>query len=174
MANVLRESMMLFVMGHEYGHIIEGHLSDSHVTCVNENDRAQKVLQNWRREFDADAKGLELMAAAMNTEGYDIANSYWGADFFFSCMDVVEQSISILRIGEVNKYSSASDSHPTAWMRREKLRGVVTSSLPPDLARAPIQLGMILEQIITTLWMRTTPILHQCYEVGKNLSPIWG
>jgi hypothetical protein len=169
----LRRSMVLFVLGHEYGHIIDGHFSRLRVSSVDaEDNRRQIVLQNWRREFEADVKGLDLMATAMQTDGVDITLSYSGADFFFSCLEIVEQGIAILRTGKIIKYA-ASDSHPTAWMRREKLRKAVNNSLPPEVASAAIQLGTIVEQIMAALWTLTIPILQERYKAGERPSNIW-
>jgi hypothetical protein len=175
LAAILRDSMELFIMAHEYGHIIKGHLSSAEAAPIDlGGQKGDEVIRNWRQEIEADAQGLELMIYAMGKRGLDLALSYWGADFFFSCIEIVEHGISIVRTGEEGEGGAGSDSHPPVGLRREMLREVLKNSIPEDRATGPIQLGAVLEQIVASLWEHTKPLLRRYHESGQKLSPIWG
>jgi hypothetical protein len=81
LAEVLRNSMELFVMGHEYGHIILGHLSQAESTESTPSG-AEEIRYSWTQEYAADFVGANLMLRAMLRDEYDAPLSYWGADFF--------------------------------------------------------------------------------------------
>lgn len=177
----------LFVMGHEYGHITRGHLSTGRIgTVTMGEEEVQKINYDWSQEFEADHRGLELMAQANQTRrGTDLALSFWGADFLFSCMEVIERGLSILHTGKEERLPEVKDekdlielmknypSHPPTPMRRAKLRMDLIRSLPGDPSEGAIELGMTIEKIVEVLWERTRPILHQCYKSGRRPAPLW-
>jgi hypothetical protein len=175
LAAILRQSMELFIMAHEYAHIISGHLSESKTAPIDVGGQhGDEVIRSWQQELEADAQGLELMVRAMQKRNHDLALSYWGADLFFSCIEVVEQGISIMRTGRESEEGQLTDSHPPVQLRREMLRELLKRSLPEEHAQAPIQLGMVLEQLIASLWSATKPLLGEYQRAGGKLSPIWG
>lgn len=172
LTNILRNSMELFVIGHEYGHVIGGHFSTGQKTSAFLiGNEVNEIIYSWQQEFEADAWGLQLMLHAMMKKGHDLSLSFWGADFFFSCIDVVERSTSIIRTGELK--NQPLGSHPPAKARREALRKVLKRSLSEDQTKGPIDLGMKLERIMEELFNRTRPILRRCYDNKQKLSPIW-
>lgn len=178
----------LFVMGHEYGHIIRGHSGtdqDSAPPTQNDKDESGKdeseekaqlvahVTRKWQQEFEADVQGLELMRHATAKQDYSLALSYWGAEFFLICNQIVENSISVMRTGEESDPVQASDTHPPAWVRRDRLRQVLQNSYPHDEIQVPIQLVEHLERIGEALWAQTKPALQKLRAAGQTLSPVW-
>ena len=172
LAGYLRDSMELFVLGHEYGHIIKRHFSTGQKTSFFlGGEEVNEIVYNWQQELEADALGMQLMLHAMLKRGMDLSLSFWGADFFFSCIDIVERGISIIRTGEED--DRPLTSHPPPEVRRDALRKVLRNSLSEDLVEGPIKLGMTLEKIMESLWKRTQPTLRQYYENNQKLAPIW-
>jgi hypothetical protein len=172
LAGYLRHSMELFVLGHEYGHIIGKHFStDQKTSFFLGGAEVNEIVYNWQQELEADALGTQLMLKAMLKRGMDLSLSFWGADFFFSCIEIVERGISIIRTGEEN--DRPLTSHPPPEVRRDALRKVLKNSLSEDLVDGPIKLGMTLEEIIESLWEKTRPTLRQYYENNQKLAPIW-
>jgi len=172
MAEILIDSMELFVMGHEYGHIINNHFLDKKtITSSLGNENVNEIILDWKQELEADAIGIKLMIHAMQKNGMDLALSYWGADFFFSCHEIIERSISILHTGK--EENIIIDSHPPVHLRRQNLRNILTSSLPEDVSKGIIKFVITTEQILEILWEKTCPLIHKSYEENKQLAPIW-
>jgi hypothetical protein len=57
-ATVLRRAQQLFVLGHEYGHLMAGHLEDARYRIGSEEVDA--ASRRWDQEFDADLVGIAL------------------------------------------------------------------------------------------------------------------
>jgi hypothetical protein len=82
----LTHSMELFVLGHEYGHLVHGHLDGSRVEVAaalpNAID-AKPIEYSWEQEYEADDVGLVLCIATMNERLNSApATSHWGQTSF--------------------------------------------------------------------------------------------
>lgn len=130
-----------------------------------------EIILYWKQEFEADAIGTRLMIHAMQKSGMDLSMSYWGADFFFSCHEIIERSISILHTGKEENINIGS--HPPIHLRRKNLRDILTSSLPEDVSKGLIKFVLTTEQILEILWEKTRPLIHKSYEENNQLAPIW-
>ena len=184
LAGELTESMELFVMGHEYAHILSRHLSKVRKPFIKEwvfskegitkvdAPGDSEIIYNISQEFEADAKGVQLMLRARVIEqGAKPTISYLGAELLFSCIDIVERGISIVRTGEEN--ARPFSSHPLPKDRREELRRGLKNSLPEEEAECPLEMGRLLNQFLEGLFERTRPTLRQYYENNQKLAPIW-
>lgn len=171
-SSLLREAMELFVVGHEYGHLLCGHLeSEGTKRAMLGNEAADEVATNWHEEFEADIRGLELMIAAMQNKGMDLSLSFWGADFFFGCIDSIERAVSILQTGAVA--TQLSTTHPPTAMRREMLYTVLTNAVPEGAAEGPLSLARTVQSILDRLWDSCEPYLLHAHASGVELAPAW-
>ena len=171
-SSMLRDSMELFVLCHEYGHWVSGHLKlDNTQKAMIANEDTNELVTSWQEEFEADIKGLEIMLEVMRGEGFDLALSYWGVEFFFGCIDVVERAISIIETGSVDVQISAT--HPPTEIRREMLRSVLKRSIPEEYAVAPLQLAGLVQLILDHLWHICEPVLQKAHRDGVMLAPAW-
>lgn len=169
---LLRESTELFVVGHEYGHFLSGHLSQDATQKAKLGEEAtDEIMTNWNQEFEADVRGLELMLAAMGQKGYDLSLSFWGADFFFGCIDTIERAVSIIQTGVVSPQHSTT--HPPTLMRRQLLHQVLQNSVPEEHRQGPIQLAGIVQSVLERMWSACEPILQRAHERGVELAPAW-
>ncbi len=170
-------------MGHEYAHILSGHLSKNQKSMSLPGiQNFQEKVYDWEQKLEADRLGMELMLQAMLKHVDDLALRFWGVDFFFSCLEIVERGISVLRTGNENNIRVGS--HPPPQMRREFLRTSLRNAVPQEgpalkkrfqeLADQSIQMGMYLEEeILGTLWKVTLPTLRQLYEKGQRPATKW-
>ncbi|MBS1721920.1 MAG: hypothetical protein JSS66_02815 [Armatimonadetes bacterium] len=168
----VRDAMELFIVGHEYAHFILGHLesnTDDGGQFGDVGPEERELLLNWQAEFMADARGLEFMLDAMLHRGYDLALSYWGADYFFSCISIVERAVSIIRTGEVS--TMVSSTHPPSEMRRESLRQIMKNSVPPETYGPPLELADGLCLILDKLWEKCVPGLQSLHKRGTPVAP---
>ncbi|MFF9806049.1 hypothetical protein ACF1G5_13105 [Streptomyces coeruleorubidus] len=170
MAQILYNSMELFVMGHEYGHIIAGHLDgiDRSAAALGSKE-VQIVARNWKQEHEADALGMRLAITAKQEEGFDIPMSFWGADFFFTCAEVVEKGLSVIETGQEGNVQMGS--HPPPNRRRKVIRAILRQE--SDSAAAAIQLADILDSITKYLWESTKPLLMKLHERHISVSQNW-
>ncbi|MEU3890616.1 hypothetical protein [Streptomyces sp. NPDC029041] len=170
MAQILYNSMELFVMGHEYGHIIAGHLGgiDRYAAALGSKE-FQIVTRNWKQEHEADALGMRLAITANQEEGLDIPMSFWGADFFFNCAEVVEKGLSVIETGQEGNVKMGS--HPPPNRRRKVIRAILRQE--SNSATAAIQLADIMDSITRYLWESTKPLLVKLHKRHLGVSQIW-
>jgi hypothetical protein len=173
LAGDLLHAMELFVMGHEYGHVLAGHLPNKSTIIQGLADRPRELLANiWGQELQADTIGLDLvfMASALRGTNGELGKAFAGADLFFSIIDIVERSIGILRTGDENQ--RPIPSHPPIVNRREHLRNYARERLSGYIYDVT-KLGGVVERIVEILWKETVPVLTRYYKEGRQPSPIW-
>ncbi|MBA4065487.1 MAG: hypothetical protein C0501_17585 [Isosphaera sp.] len=172
LATTITTGMELFVVGHEYGHIIAGHVArGKRVAAMVGTVSCEEIVREWDDEFVADMRGLELSVRAMQNQGYDLSLSYAGADFCFSCLEVLGNGVSVLLTGEEGKLPPGS--HPPPALRREVLREWVRRAVPGEHAEGPLQLGKAFEEVVRELWDRTKPLLVRAHEQKVPLANLW-
>jgi hypothetical protein len=177
LADRLRTSLELFIVGHEYSHIILGHVQESK-TMVNKAKRIEfnEIIFNWDQEFSADVLGLRLMLGCMLKEGSINLPSFVGADLFFGSLDVIEKSISILKTGSVT--NTIHRTHPPTLLRREILRKSINEIFGNSkdgikMAKGVLMYAETLEYILNLLWDSITPFLYSAYKKGYKLDSRW-
>jgi len=158
--NHLRLAMEVFIVGHEYAHILLGH--------VDENDSRQNLLMqdvenvlfSWNQESNADELGLPLMLEGLKNIGYqnDFV-SYCGAEAFFSAFEVIERAKCLIQSREEKWYwKNCSENgkvgdHPPSEKRRTDLRMQMTKIY----GEISIETSQIIESMIKTLWEKIKP-----------------
>jgi hypothetical protein len=167
-AKHLSDSMQLFIMGHEYAHIMLGHLNSRKVKAPLGGLEIDKIERDWKQEFDADGWGLVLMLHAMQAKGMDLALSYWGADFFFSCYEIIERGLSLLSTGSESQ--QLDSSHPPASERRKLLREGIAQL--PDAALA-LELAIKLQVLVEAIWKGVSGVLQAEYGCGQRPASRW-
>ncbi|WP_440955046.1 hypothetical protein ACSAZK_16050 [Methanosarcina sp. Mfa9] len=177
LASLLRKSLELFAVGHEYSHIILGHMQKSRMMMHDvESLEVNEIIFDWENEIQADMLGLKLMLSCMMKNGFDLALSYAGADLFFGFLNIIEKSVSILRTGSAKniKYST----HPPTLRRREILRlylNVIVddSEDGKEAIKSALSLAELFEHILKLHWDNIAPLLYNSYEDGKKLDRRW-
>lgn len=170
LSNSLLHSMQLFILGHEYGHIVCKHLESSKISgSFLGEEEVKEIIHSHTEELEADIVGFMLMLGAMERRGFDQALSFWGADLFFSCLDIVERGRCILKNGSEEPYwknlsnYEPTGSHPPTVFRRENLR----EWMEKRYGEHSIEPGKAIENIIENLWSSTIPSLLQYYNKGN-------
>ena len=117
-ASLLRDSFELFVVGHEYSHLLLGHLKEDHDASsekhyVQLNDeKIELIFTNWSQEINADILAAHLAIIAQN--GYDFSSAYVGVDYCLIALIILERLETHLKGKKIIPIS-----HPTAEIRRE-------------------------------------------------------
>src|SRR4051812_7837907 len=87
-ASWLTQASELFILGHEYGHVICGHGTNKRmISSEIANENVKEVRFSWEQEFEADSVGLMLAMEYYGRIG-NFAIGYTGAEMFFSFSDI--------------------------------------------------------------------------------------
>ena len=130
-ARLLR-SLELFVLGHEYGHVITSHTDD-----LGPNpSKDPSIRRNWDTEYGSDRVGLGLLYGVMG----DLTLTFWGAVQFFVCMEVFDRCRSILTKGSFDP-KATSPIHPPHLARVSSCRTVLREDRPAAETETAIQLA---------------------------------
>jgi hypothetical protein len=154
----LTESMELFILGHEYSHILLGHLSQS-TTSATALPYAQidEIRYRWTQEYEADGGGLALMLKVLATEqqqNLNIPNSLCGAELFFSCTEIMDEA----RKRFYHETEQEGTSHPPPRRRRDMLRAIMVKRF----GNQSLQCSLYAEKSLNFLWNQikdTLPLL---------------
>lgn len=174
LADLLRDSMETFIIGHEMGHVTLGHLDGKRaLRAVAPDLQAEAIEESWQEEFEADFIGMHLMIRSLNRDRkVDVALSYWGADLFFGCVHVVENAVSILTSGET--VTSASETHPPPKMRQMALRQLLLETVqPPSAGEDAAQLANIVDGVVDRFWHSCEPLLRRMHADGIRPALWW-
>jgi hypothetical protein len=119
-AREMQESMELFLMGHEYGHIMAGHFDPLYREKIS-----TRYNPDWAMEFEADNIGLGLMLdSRTNPYHEDLKLSLCAVEIILHCEGLITS--------EKNKLYKKlrlpkDDSHPPAEMRIALLKQFISN-----------------------------------------------
>jgi hypothetical protein len=163
-----------FILGHEYSHIILKHLTRAKRMPTDfGGELAEEIQRNWQDEYDADQVGVSIMGSVMRDTHVDLDLSYWGAEFFFVAMEILDKCISLLATG-AEAGDEVSPSHPPFAERRSNLRKVIRDAVSDtgEVDRA-VTLAQNVGMILTLLWEKTKAKVALDYTRGIRPSPLW-
>jgi hypothetical protein len=175
-AGMIRESMELFVMGHEYAHVAQRNAaasgSESLLWDVRDaTDRENPVMRSHLKEIDADTYGVWI-AAMITMSNRDTSLAYMGADAYFSGADMMGRALSVLRQGRADDMNTAT--HPSPRCRRELLRRSFSKFPASEQAKADaIDDARKLELIAELLWGHAYRTLKDLHRRGTLPAPWW-
>jgi hypothetical protein len=152
LSSVIRDSAEFFVVAHEYSHLILDH---SAIETLRQRNllgqvHIDEIVRNWKDELAADNLALQMTLAFGQRHGYDLALSYVGIDFLFSCMEIVEQASGL----------EPSVTHPPAGDRREHLREWLLHNLEAQ-SKGALELAKTTQRLIAELWARNKPLFER-------------
>lgn len=147
----LLNSLELFVVGHEYGHIYSGHLNENNlIKRVIDKKEIEKINLNWQMEFEADNIGLTLLLHSLDNDSF-FPFSYLGAELFFTFLDITERANNLHDTGKEHR-SNGCDTHPPTFERRDRIRKALKNSFPQDHLETYEYASKFLEDVLETLW----------------------
>jgi hypothetical protein len=169
---ILLQSAELFVLGHEYGHIIKGHFDQQGLQTPSVGSAPiAEILLSWAQEFEADVTGASLAVTAMKRRDYELAFGYSGADFFCTAADIVMRALGVLQRGTED--APESETHPPWLDRRTTLRRALELGVGAANARIPLYVATTVDHILTTLWAAARPDVVALRDTGAKTSAIW-
>jgi hypothetical protein len=177
LANLWREAGELFVLGHEYGHIVGRHFEqlkpgDQQPLGPTE---VEPLPLDWRMEFEADQYGTVLALSAMSAQRkINPTLSFAAIGLVFSVMQVVEKALGVMT-GDAVPPHTKRDSHPPFADRL----GVLVASLKrllrddDETYAGAVELASTVDSVVAVLWETVEPAFHRLRQDGYTPAPIW-
>lgn len=171
-----RDAAELFVLGHEYGHLIAGHLDNP----VDADDVMRlephgiDVPASWFREFEADCLGLQLGMASLNSQSIDPYGAYVGAHLLFEGVVLVDRALSTAMSGTAGHHP-ASSSHPPARLRQVMIRNQLPLLWDNQVERIDrvISIAADISDLTEYLWRQIQPVFAREYALGHEPASVW-
>jgi hypothetical protein len=170
----LLDAMELFVVGHEYGHVLLGHLTETNAQrrMLPADVPVDEIEYSWLQEHAADRIGMMLSIKAMGEKhGVDLSIGACGAALFLGSMDVMDRAVSLLRHGDHTLQRLSS--HPPSCDRLAVLRAVLTDELGAEAAAGPIMFGERIGFVMERFWAAARPLLEELRSRGQGPAAIW-
>jgi len=147
----LLNSLELFIVGHEYGHIYGGHLDKAiRIKSMIGDDEFSKLKPDWQMEYEADFHGVNLLVNSDESRNL-LPFSILGPELFFTFLDITERANALIYEGKEVR-SSGDDEHPPTYNRRNSIRDMLNKGLPKDELEAYQIGGQFLENVLEVLW----------------------
>lgn len=166
--------MLLFVLGHEYAHVVLGHLPQADRQSGLLPHDTPALVYSWSHELDADMIGIRLAADAAAQDGVAFATVLRGADLLFSAMDIMDRAVALLRSGD--ELAARLGSHPPGTLRRDSLRRMVRqvkASGARGVIGTAIKAAEQQQQDLDDLWIAARPVLTREHLAGTRVHPRW-
>jgi hypothetical protein len=170
LAEAMRDRAALFVVAHEYGHIVNGDLRQQ------PSDSAP-----WRAEIDADLTGWSLTSAVLEMERVPPASRIAGANLFFLGLMLLELTRNALTTGEARTLSDLTPnsrieqagSHPPSSARFGVLMEKFRNQFPEQQARAADFFAALLLELGVRFWALLEPAFLSMHQKGIRPKPVW-
>lgn len=177
LAGVFLHGAELYVVGHEWAHVHRGHLEAGGIVEAQLPEGSVLAIANPHAlELEADFYGAVLSVQAQIVRGLDLALSYLGPRFLLTCMEIVEQLVSLLFHGEVTERPT-SLSHPPTRLRREAMDEALSDSFVGHFPAEQIENAVSAAQTIDAVLERARDELvahfRTLYEDGELPHSIW-
>jgi len=169
-ASRLTHCMELFIMGHEYSHVLGGDYRDSPTTTSKVAGTQVNELQyNSEKEWKADIGGLMISHSVTQL-------GHIGPALVFVAMEILERCLSILISGSENvKTRNAlryEDSHPNPILRLSVIRQFLEEQYHAE--NDPLfRLTILMERMLEILWEKTSSTVHKWHKQNMKLAPQW-
>ncbi|MGW1513590.1 hypothetical protein [Streptomyces sp. NPDC002394] len=173
MGSILRDGMELFVLGHEYGHVMGEHVADRQAPrrMLGAGDvDVTEVAWMWEQEAVADLIGWDLCLMSMG-ESFGPALPHAGIELFFSACEVLERAVPLLITGGDAPRPGPS-THPPTDLRRGVVREHAKERLGEGAAPV-LQLGAAIHEIVEVLWAQTAPVITDLHRQGAVPDARW-
>jgi hypothetical protein len=185
----LRLAGELFLLAHEYGHLIAGHLAAEQP----DDPQPEHLLSRaWRHELDADTVGFLLTCRALALErGLDATVAWAGLELIVTTQMIVDRALDVLRHGAPNRSREAmestyapaqddlrlvvitGDTHPTLPQRREALKTRMRPVFGDDAVEAASERATTIAWILERLWDEASLVFRTLHVAGVRPAAVW-
>lgn len=174
-ANYLREFMELFMVAHEYGHIIYGHVNPqrTHSLHLAGNVESINALDySWLDEYQADKFAYDVLSIIAKKRGETITLVLWSIELFFSCIYTIDKAICFYSGLDYRSFYGPMESHPLAVIRHDYLQYCIEKE-HPQAASLPAVNSKIVFSVFDGLWNRGLTRQISNVSLERNINPKW-
>jgi hypothetical protein len=161
----------MFILAHEYGHIVLGHTDAAGTPEANSwtDLTIQMVNRSIDREIQADAWAAPLILVGLSAGG-NVPYAFAGIEIFFQAAEMIERAVSILN----NGIEGGADelTHPRAGDRRDVLRYKMIAAFGPAIEQN-FRIGDLVASICEALWAEERGFFLDQWEEGVKPARIW-
>jgi hypothetical protein len=164
--------MVTFLVGHEFGHVIQGDLENAKPaqTKLLGND-IDELSFDHQAEFGADFVALDLMARTKLAEKEIPILIEWAPTLLFLGLHLVRNGFEVLQMG-AEQEDPENKSHPTVPDRLTQIVAPLFQS--DDPARAPRrERASWLMALMGELWRELKPSFEQGHDLLVAPAKIW-
>ena len=190
LADNLRHTSELFIVAHEYGHILAGHLTSLSQQMSPEKTRSGEFVYRpeWLDELAADDIGTELVLAIARPK-VGAHTSVASIHLALYCLEIADSIVNVLT-APYNKIAAVmdalgsispafhegerpADTHPSPFARRAKQRSRIAEFLGQDLAGEANEMGEDIIQLLHHLWVASRPRWLKLRDAETKPCPWW-
>lgn len=150
---ILCRSVETFIIAHEYGHCMAGHLDGSTskpLHAIQSFGDVDGIPTSWKQEHEADLIGCDLTVNALPKER-GLHYAYWGTEAFFVFAELIHRTQSMLQFGQVALHTE-SETHPSLQQRAGVLRAYLTKKYPEKEAQLAFYFADVIKDIAEECW----------------------
>lgn len=163
--------IQVFVMGHEYGHLIHRHLDPSSAVTAHLGDEPYTLQRTtWDREFEADATGLQIVSKVLETSPFRHSTGA-AVDLFFLIVDLLEKARSVLSSGSASNL--LHHDYPPMRQRQERARKQIQASVEPNVASYLEQVYRAFDHMHSSIWGEYEPMFIHSFQSGDRPAELW-
>lgn len=155
--------MILFILGHEYGHHVMKHSSNGEVFSGNHNE-----AENRNNEFEADRVAFEISAVASSLEINNEIKYYLYANLgpllVFTMFDYIKMANSILLTGDINYDVHAESAHPSGPNRYNEFIKFITLQYRHEHIRAIQNFHCAITNLTDYIWSYSQLHIREMYK----------
>lgn len=170
-AITLTKSIEHFIVGHEYGHIVQGDLTGGYLKTPVNDKSAELIILSQKKELLADNNGLRYSAWALARQQISYVDVVAGPTLFFVSDDLIHRALGILRTGRVQPYPPES-THPSPQIRLRNIRLQIEQE-GGEFASNYVDFSRRIEWIVEVLWGAVRQDFVLMHKNGVKPSPIW-
>lgn len=153
-------SCEMFLIGHELGHIISGHLKHARkFGFFGQTSETQFMQEKIDNEFEADYIGMILTMQASANRGFQADFAYLGIEPFFMIYDVALKAKSILKYGHED-LTNYFVTHPSNNERMINTKRALIEISDEQQFYEAIYLPGIISQTIEYLWENSKSVFY--------------
>ena len=173
--NLMGISIETFAFGHEYGHIIRGHVKypEENIPAAVIDQEYIKIIYRIMEELEADQLGMSIALVVLEKQKVSPLIIGSGIELFFSLLDIMEEAVYILQHADRNSQtqqpmSEIIEEYPPSKLRRKKIRELMIQKY----GKESIILSDSVERIVEILWKETKEYLIKKHDKIK-ISQRW-
>jgi Zn-dependent protease with chaperone function len=173
-ALVVEDCMQMFIVGHEYAHLLLGHFDNAKTQAIQYPKKTvDELIMNYEQEYDADRLGAELTLDACSGICPDRVFASTALILVVSAIESVEHGLSLAIAGSPTAISTST--HPPIKIRKERIWAccMTDARKRPEVAGPTWSYMFEADLLCRAALKNIEHMLLLNYQRGKSVAPRW-